>query len=79
MAFFSCCYSAAHDNPHKLSTVEDVLSEPDGGLVDPGAAAGSLSSETSSELSTAFNGIEVPPMKELSGQNFDNETKDGYW
>lgn len=28
---------------------------------------------------TRFNGIEVPPMKELSGENFDKEIKDGYW
>jgi protein disulfide-isomerase len=29
--------------------------------------------------STVFNGVEVPPMKELSGDQFDTEIKDGYW
>ncbi len=29
--------------------------------------------------STIFNGVEVPPLKELSGEEFDKETKDGYW
>ena len=28
---------------------------------------------------TIFNGIEVPPLKELSGEEFDTEIKDGYW
>lgn len=28
---------------------------------------------------TTFNGIEVPPMKELNGEQFQQEVKDGYW
>lgn len=29
--------------------------------------------------STIFNGVEVPPMKELTPENFDETIKDGYW
>lgn len=29
--------------------------------------------------STTFNGIEVPPMKALTPDNFDDTIKDGYW
>lgn len=28
---------------------------------------------------TVFNGVEVPPMKVLTPENFDAITKDGYW
>lgn len=47
--------------------------------MDSGAAAGATNSEALSALSTVFNGIKVPPMKELNGKDFDKETKDGYW
>ena len=29
--------------------------------------------------STTFNGMEVPPMKELTQDNFEETIKDGYW
>lgn len=29
--------------------------------------------------STTFNGVEVPPMKELTPENFEETVKDGYW
>lgn len=69
----------AKDTQHKMNTLEDVLSEPSDGLVKTGAAAGSINSEALSGSPTIFNGIEVPPMKELTGEGFDKETKDGYW
>lgn len=47
--------------------------------MDSGAAAGATNSEALSVSSTVFNGIDVPPMKELNGTDFDKETKDGYW
>lgn len=72
-------YGATQDSQHKLNTVEDVLSEPNGGLVDKGTSASSKNAQSLSESSTTFNGINVPPMKELSGQDFDEETKHGYW
>ena len=28
---------------------------------------------------TIFNGVEVPPLKELNGEQFQQEVKDGYW
>lgn len=28
---------------------------------------------------TKFNGIEVPPMKEITARSFKEDTKDGYW
>lgn len=71
--------TAARDAQHQLNTVEDVLSEPNGELVDSSAAAGTSNSEALLASSTVFNGVEVPPMKELNGTEFDKETKDGYW
>lgn len=29
--------------------------------------------------STTFNGVEVPPMKVLTQENFEESVKDGYW
>lgn len=31
------------------------------------------------ESSTKFNGIGVPPMKDLNGPGFDTEAREGYW
>ncbi|KAI4178056.1 MAG: hypothetical protein LQ348_005703 [Seirophora lacunosa] len=64
---------------HQLNTVEDVLSETKGGPIDAGAKAGATNSEAVSETSTIFNGREVPPMKELNGDNFEKDTRKGYW
>ncbi|KAI9678363.1 MAG: hypothetical protein M1817_006310 [Caeruleum heppii] len=35
--------------------------------------------EDSRPKPTIFNGLEVPPLKELSGETFAEEIKDGYW
>ena len=69
----------AQDSQHQLSTVDDVLSEEKGGPVDAGAAAGATNSEAISDRSTTFSGMKVPPMKELTGDGFDKDAKDGYW
>ncbi|KAL8899216.1 MAG: hypothetical protein Q9192_001688 [Flavoplaca navasiana] len=61
------------------STVEDVLSESKGGPADAGAKAGATNSEAVSDSNTVFNGEEVPPMKELNGDDFDKDTSKGYW
>lgn len=74
---------AAPDADSKLQPqpVEDILGiqtaapEP----VDAGAAAGATNSEAISAAPTTFNGIEVPPMKELDWEKFDEDVKDGYW
>ena len=47
--------------------------------VEDGPKARATNSEAVSDTPTKFNGMEVPPMKELSGENFDKETKNGYW
>ncbi len=47
--------------------------------VEDGPKAGATNSEAVSGTPTKFNGIEVPPMKELSGESFDKDTKNGYW
>lgn len=71
--------SQAPDSKHQLNTVEDVLSETKGGPVDAGAKAGATNSEAVSESNSVFNDQEVPPMKELNGDNFEKDTKKGYW
>ena len=65
----------AEDSQHKLVTVDDVLSETKGKLTDGGAT----NSEAISDTSTTFNGIQVPPMKELTGEGLEHDIKDGYW
>ncbi len=75
---------AAIDAQHQLNTVEDVLAEPkakvgDAKLVGDGPKAGATNSEAVSGTPTKFNGLDVPPMKELSGESFDKDTKNGYW
>ena len=70
---------SAQDSQHKLSTVDDVLSETRGDPKNAGAAAGATNGEAISDESTKFNGMKVPPMKELNGDDFDKDTKDGYW
>lgn len=71
--------SPAPDSKHQLNTVEDVLSETKGGPVDAGAKAGATNSEAVSKSNTVFNNQEVPPMKELNGDDFEKDTKKGYW
>lgn len=44
-----------------------------------GGDAGARDGEDGSIQSTVFNGAIVPPMKELNGEQFDKEIKDGYW
>ncbi|KAL8730178.1 MAG: hypothetical protein Q9166_004261 [cf. Caloplaca sp. 2 TL-2023] len=72
--FATTIASPAGDNKHQLNTVEDVLSETKGGPTDAGARAGATNSEAVSNTNTIFNGQEVPPMKELNGDDFDKDT-----
>ena len=71
--------TTAGDTQHQLNTVEDVLSEIKPAPVEAGAAAGATNSEAVSSDSTLFNNIEVPPMKEINGEKFEEEIKNGYW
>lgn len=61
---------------HEPNTIEDVLAETSSGVADAG---GSTSGEALPGSPTIFNGLEVPPMKDLTGEAFGAETKDGYW
>lgn len=75
---------AAIEQQHQLSTVEDVLAEPkvkteEAKSIEDGPKAGATNSEALSTTNTKFNGIDVPPMKELTGEGFDADTKNGYW
>lgn len=38
-----------------------------------------VADEPALDGSTTFNGMSVPPMKELNGDNFEEEAKEGYW
>ena len=72
--------AAAVEAQHQLNTVEDALAEP---VVKPpvedGPQAGATNSEAVSSNNTIFNGVEVPPMKELTGEALEQEVKYGYW
>ena len=72
-------FGVAQSPHHQLGTVEDVLSEPNGGLVDTSSSASTSNNKVESDQPTVFNGIEVPPMKEINGEEFDKEIRDGYW
>ena len=67
------------EEQHKLSTVKDALAEGAKTKSNAGSAAGATNSEAISDTATTFNGVKVPPMKELTGSNFEEETKHGYW
>ena len=75
---------AAVNTQHQLNSVDDALKEPahavsDHGILD-GPAAGSTNSEALPDSNnTIFNGMEVPPMKELTGEGIEAEIKNGYW
>ena len=47
--------------------------------INSAAAAGATNSEDVSNKHTVFNGVNVRPMKEINGEEFDQETKDGHW
>jgi len=79
----SIAQGAAIDSQHQLNTVENVLAEPKAStdttkLVEDGRKAGATNSEAVSANTTVFNGMDVPPMKELDG-DMEEEIKNGYW
>lgn len=71
--------SPSPENHHLLNTVEDVLSETKDVPANAGTKAGATNSEAVSENDTRFNGLSVPPMRELDGDDFDKDTSKGYW
>lgn len=58
---------------NKTPDESDVLTEQEA------KAAGSTNSAAVSDVDTVFNGINVPPMVELTGTKFDDEIRHGYW
>lgn len=71
--------SPAPDSKHQLNTVEDVLLETKGVPKNVGARAGATNSEAVSGSNTVFNDMEVPPMKELNGDDLEKDIGKGYW
>lgn len=71
--------SAAQDAQNKLSPAKGPKPEPDGLMLEELGTAEVANSEAPLPPPTVFNGIEVPPMKELNGTDFEREIKDGYW
>ncbi|MCJ1312930.1 hypothetical protein MMC25_006606 [Agyrium rufum] len=80
LALLTPVISAAPPGPRPANVEEDVLGIPKKGASTAKEATGAtVDSTTSQQSSTTFNGISVPPMKEIKGDEFDAETKDGYW
>ena len=72
--------AVAVDAQHKLNTVEESLQEPKVKAPEgDGPQAGATNSEAISSTNSKFNGMEVPPMKELTGEGLQTEIKNGYW
>lgn len=46
---------------------------------DVAAPAPKDNQDDSDSPGTIFNGVKVPPMKELTPENFDETIKEGYW
>ena len=65
-------------NTRPANVEEDVLGKMP---IEGGASAPPLVQEENSDggESTTFNGITVPPLKELDGDKFDDQAKEGYW
>lgn len=59
--------------------LEELKKLEEAAAVEDRLKAGAINSEAVSDKPTKFNGIEVLPIKELTGENFDKETKNGYW
>lgn len=68
--------SAAQD---ALSPAKGPKSEPNGLMLEELGTTEVANSEAPLPPPTVFNGIEVPPMKELNGTDFERDIKDGYW
>ena len=69
-----------------LALTGSVLAEPapPGSRQDVKVAAEAVQGESAAEAGegvdyTVFNGIKVPPIKELTMENYESTIKDGYW
>ncbi len=76
---------AAIDTQHQLNSVDDALKEPtkngpdDHGIEDGPKAGATNSDALPDSNNTIFDGVEVPPMKDLTGEGMADEIKNGYW
>lgn len=71
--------SAAQDAQINLSPAKVPKPEPNGVMLEELGTTEVANSEAPLPPPTVFNGIEVPPMKELNGTDFERDIKDGYW
>lgn len=75
-------FAAAPPSPEaeaKIARLEDEFMKSGPAPSPSEAKAASDPDEEEEEDLTVFNGIEVPPMKELEGHKWDEQTKEGYW
>lgn len=63
--------------PVLASPLQDAVPEPHLNIRDTSKDSDEVTAPDNSP--TLFNGIEVPPQKQLTPDNFDETTKDGYW
>ena len=62
-----------------LSSTEAQMASIQTAAPEPAASTADAPAEDAEPGPTKFNGIEVPPLKEISGEDFDEEVKEGYW
>lgn len=74
-------FASPAETARQANVEEDVLGIKKQTPVPVGAdaAGGATNSEDVSQKPSVFNGISVPPMKELRGETFEKDVKDGYW
>lgn len=65
--------------PVLASPFKDAVPDPETHLNARGAAKDSDELTAPGLSPTLFNGVEVPPQKQLTADNFDETIKDGYW
>ena len=85
-AFLSSTFAkpAAIDTQHQLNSIDDALTEPKDHKdstkpIEAGDKEEAKSGEAASDGTITFNGIEVPPMKELTSDGIEGDIKNGYW
>jgi protein disulfide-isomerase len=61
-----------------LSLASPILAIPKDAAPKPAAATDAADADTGPK-STKFNGQEVPPFRELSGETINEDIKQGYW
>ncbi|MCJ1393692.1 hypothetical protein MMC18_006568 [Xylographa bjoerkii] len=71
--------SPSPETAHLADLEEDVLGTYTSPLTAVDETLTANGGDDLSNGSTLFNGMDVPPMKNLSGETFDEEIKDGYW